>query len=241
MSSVVIVFTTSMRYWVMALGFSPQPSHLLGRRLKSAWFLAVGFASTSCSGGGDGPGIVNPPLPVPAVVHVWIVSQSNPPGIPGPPQPFSIGIIKQAYALAQDAAGNTLSGPVTWSSTNPDVVTVNDAGQVKLVAPGTARITATILGTTGGVDVTVLPTLVASVSVYIPTIIGVGDSAQATAVVRDAGNNVLTRSVTWSSGYTAVATVSAAGLVRGVSGGTAAIEATVEGVSGFSVLTVFGP
>jgi hypothetical protein len=102
MSSIVIVFATSMRYWVMALGFSPQPSHLLRRRLRSAWFLAVGFAS-SCSGGGDGPGIVNPPLPVPGVVHVWIVSPSGPPGIPTcSPEPFSIGITKQAYALAQD-------------------------------------------------------------------------------------------------------------------------------------------
>src|SRR5688572_30174223 len=114
--------------------------------LRSAWFLAVGFASTSCSGGRDVPGIVNPPPPVPAVVHVWIVSPSVAPGTMGTPQPYSIGTIKQAHALAQDAAGNTLSGPVTWSATNPDVVTVNDAGQVTLVAAGTARITATILG-----------------------------------------------------------------------------------------------
>jgi len=46
------------------------------------------------------------------------------------------------------------------------------------------------------------------------------------------------RTVTWSSGNTAVATVSASGLARGVATGTAAITALSEGITGSASLTV---
>jgi hypothetical protein len=46
--------------------------------------------------------------------------------------------------------------------------------------------------------------------------------------------------VTWSSTATAVATVSASGLITAVAAGTAIIEATSEGQSGAAVITITG-
>jgi uncharacterized protein YjdB len=67
----------------------------------------------------------------------------------------------------------------------------------------------------------------------------VGATTQATAVTRDASNNVLTgRAIVWSSSNTAVATVSVAGVVAAVGAGTATITATSETQSGTAVVTV---
>ena len=68
--------------------------------------------------------------------------------------------------------------------------------------------------------------------------IGIGASAQLTATLRDANNNVLTgRVVTWS-GSGAIATVNTSGLVVAVALGTATITATSEGQSGTATVTV---
>jgi hypothetical protein len=71
------------------------------------------------------------------------------------------------------------------------------------------------------------------------TQVNVGQTSQATAVLRDAQNNVLSRTVTWSSSNTSVASVSATtGLVTGVAAGTANIIATSEGKTGQASITV---
>jgi uncharacterized protein YjdB len=67
----------------------------------------------------------------------------------------------------------------------------------------------------------------------------VSGTQQLTATTKDANNNVLVgRTVTWSSGNTAAATVDGNGLVTGVSAGTATITASSEGQSGTSGITV---
>ena len=88
------------------------------------------------------------------------------------------------------------------------------------------------------------PAAVASVAVTLASsTINVTQTSQATAVLRDAQNNVLTgRTVTWTSSNTAVATVSAtSGLVTGVAAGTANIIATSEGRTGQAPITVAAP
>ena len=60
-------------------------------------------------------------------------------------------------AVARDAGGNVISGqPVTWSSGNSSVATVSPSGLVTGLAAGTAVITATISGTSGVAQITVL-------------------------------------------------------------------------------------
>jgi hypothetical protein len=86
--------------------------------------------------------------------------------------------------------------------------------------------------------VTAVPVASVSVSPASPSV-AVGQSVQLTATPRDANGNPLSgRVVTWTSGNTGVATVSANGLVTGVGAGSAAITATSEGKSGAATVTV---
>ncbi len=86
------------------------------------------------------------------------------------------------------------------------------------------------------------PAPVASVAVNLaPTGIAIGQTAQATANLRDAAGLLLNdRPVTWSSTSTSVATVNSSGLVTAVAVGAAGIAATAEGISGSAELQVFG-
>ena len=69
--------------------------------------------------------------------------------------------------------------------------------------------------------------------------VAVGGTQQLTAQLKDANGNVLTgRTVTWSSGNTAVATVSSTGLVTGMGAGPATLTATSETKTGTSQITV---
>jgi hypothetical protein len=69
-----------------------------------------------------------------------------------------------------------------------------------------------------------------------------GATQQLTAVLADAGGNVLTgRTIAWSSSGMGVATVSATGLVTGVAAGSATITATSEGRSDTTAVTVTAP
>jgi plastocyanin len=87
----------------------------------------------------------------------------------------------------------------------------------------------------------------AAVSVTLPaTTLAIGDSARATAVVRDAAGHVLSGvAVTWSSSATNIASVNAStGLMRGLALGDAQISATAAGGSApraASSLTVRAP
>ncbi len=83
------------------------------------------------------------------------------------------------------------------------------------------------------------PPDVASVSVTpaSPSLVA-GTTTQLTATPRDAAGAALPRAVSWSSGASSVATVSATGLVTAVAPGTAEIRATSEGVTGSTTVTV---
>ena len=68
-----------------------------------------------------------------------------------------------------------------------------------------------------------------------------GATVQLVAVAQDSAGNTLTgRTIAWSSGNTAVATVSASGVVTGVAAGAVAITATTGGKSGTAAITVAG-
>src|SRR5205809_656955 len=150
----------------------------------------------------------------------------------------------QLVAIPVDSAGTALGGrAVTWTSGAAGVATVDGSGLVTGRAAGFAAITATCEGKSGSAAVTVAappPAAVASVSVSPASAsVSVGQTVQLAATPKDANGNPLTgRTVTWSSGNTAVATVSASGLVTGVSAGAATITAASEGQSGSAAITV---
>jgi hypothetical protein len=91
-----------------------------------------------------------------------------------------------------------------------------------------------------GVDGT--DALVTSVSVSLASSsIAVGDSTRATATLRDRNGSPVTGTVKWSSKAASVATVSSAGIVRGVAGGTASITAARGSKTGSATVTVTPP
>src|SRR5207244_1707849 len=77
---------------------------------------------------------------------------------------LQVGQTVQLTATPKDSAGSALTGrPVTWTTSNGSVATVNTSGRVTAVAAGTATITATSEGKDGSAAVTVKLVPVASV------------------------------------------------------------------------------
>jgi uncharacterized protein YjdB len=151
------------------------------------------------------------------------------------------GATTQATAVLRDAGGATLLGrAVSWSSTNAAVATVSPSGVVTALQAGATTIIATIENKSSGANLTVTPRPVATVSVSLGAAsLQEGATTQASAVLRDAGNAVLTgRDVVWSTSAAGTATVSSTGVVTAVRAGTATITATSEGKIGSATLTI---
>ena len=159
---------------------------------------------------------------------------------------ISVGQTTQLTAQPKDAQGNNLvNRTVSWSSTNTAVASVSSSGLVTaLAAGGPVTIVATSEGQDGSAVVTVTPPPVASVSVSpaSPSLTPLA-VVQLSATTRDASGAVLTgRVVTWSSSNNAVATVSGAGLVTGITvGAPVTITATSEGQTGTVTVSVVDP
>jgi uncharacterized protein YjdB len=149
-----------------------------------------------------------------------------------------------ARATLRDANDVVLTGrQITWSSSNLLVALVSANGEVRGLLPGTAQITATSEGIAGSatINVTVIPVSTVTVSLANPSLVA-GGTTQATAVMRDASGTVLeNRDIAWSSSNSAVATVSASGVVTSIAAGTADIIGTSEGRTGSAPLTVTAP
>ena len=71
--------------------------------------------------------------------------------------------------------------------------------------------------------------------------VNVGGTLQLTATPRDQLGRVMTATLTWRSGATAVATVSTFGVVAGVTAGLVTIQASAGSVNGSIAVTVNGP
>lgn len=194
--------------------------------------LAVLLVANACSGGGDKAGPTPPPAgPAPvASVQVALAASS-----------IATGGTTNAATTLRDASGNALSGrTVTWTSTSPAVASVSSAGLVTGLTAGATGITATSEGISGTASLTVTPPPVASVQVALAaTSIFIGRTTTASASLRDAAGLALTgRALTWNSSSPAVASITSAGLVTGLTAGTTVITATSEGVSGTATVTV---
>lgn len=152
-----------------------------------------------------------------------------------------VGTTQALTTQVTDEQGNLLTGrPVTYTTDAPSVATVSATGVVTAVAAGTARITATSEGRTGSATFTVIPVPVATVQVTPSTASLVpGATLQLTAVARSAGGTILSgRTVVWTSGAPAIATVGTTGQVTAVANGVVVILATVDGVTASATITV---
>jgi len=172
----------------------------------------------------------------------------------------SVGQTVQFEVFGEILTGNEgsvgeLTNQATWSSSSPDVATINAAGLAKAVSAGTTTITATLSSTTSGVLVATATLTVAAGAVprdlssitIIPSsqnVSNIGEQIQfdavgnfnapPTTVELTAATNP---PVTWSSSDKAIATISASGLATGVSAGTVTITATATApVSGSTII-----
>lgn len=152
------------------------------------------------------------------------------------------GTTRQLLAGPVNADGVFVPGQtVSWSTSNAGVVSIDANGLATAVAGGSATISATAGGATGTTTIEVrFPVGTVNVTPTGQTIRREG-ALQLTAVTIDqSGATVTGRAVSWSSSNPAVATVSATGLVAGVTDGDVVITAASEGAVGEATVTVFG-
>jgi hypothetical protein len=163
-------------------------------------------------------------------------------------EPDSAGLAAAGDALqfeaTRDADGAALSGfSFTWTSSRPDVATVNEAtGLVTAVGPGRTEISAASAGRVGTAILTVGSGIGAPVSVVVTphtASIRQGSTQQFTAVALDAQGNVVPGiSFSWGSAQISVAVVNGTGLATALSAGTTTITASAGTLSGSATLTV---
>jgi len=145
---------------------------------------------------------------------------------------MSIGGVLQMQAAV--APANATNRSVTWSSSHPEVASVNATGLVTARAAGTANIRVTTAD--GGHVATSVVTVEAVVAPTVPVTglvlehaapsLVVGGSLQITARVQPA--DATNQAVVWQSSNTNVATVSSAGLVTARAPGQVVISAVTQ-------------
>ena len=115
---------------------------------------------------------------------------------------------------------------VIWSSTDPEIVRVDDEGNITGIAPGTAQVNATSAqgGFTDVCTVTVHAPVTAVVLEYNVLDIVEGESRRLTADIEPA--NASDPTILWSSSDTGIVTVDTFGMITAVSHGSAVVEAT---------------
>ncbi len=155
------------------------------------------------------------------------------------------GSTVQLTATGVNDDGSTASlNSVDWSSSDTSVATVDTSGMLKGVAAGTATITAKSGSVSGTATVNVTVANLSSISVTpANTTVAPGQQQQFTATGQLANGQTvdITKSVTWSSSNTSVATITSAGVATaqsGATGQTAEITATSNNLTGRAVLTV---
>jgi hypothetical protein len=166
------------------------------------------------------------------------------PNVPsGETEPFT------ATGTLSDGSNEDLTSQVGWVSGTTSVATISNAsgsqGLATGIATGASTISATLGGITGSTVLTVSAAVLQSIAVTpanpsVPS----GKTEQFTAIgsYSDKSTKDLTTQVVWSSATTGVATISGApgsqGLAAGLTTGRSAISATLDGITGSTVLTV---
>ena len=139
----------------------------------------------------------------------------------------SVGETTSVTALVKDRLSNVIEGAsVTWTSSDPAIVTVDASGLLTAVTNGAATITASSgsTSTTASVLVEQVATAI-EVDPESVTLL-VGETLGLTAAVEDGrGNMVEGASVTWTSSDETIVTVGTDGMITGQGPGMAEVKA----------------
>lgn len=126
---------------------------------------------------------------------------------------------------------------VTWSSSDTKVATVSKDGKVTAMAPGTAKITASVDGKTAVCTVNVTATL-KGISLNKSELNLKKGQSEKLVVSYDPADTTDKKDVVWASSDTSVVSVAADGTVNALKGGTAEITAKVSDKTAVCKVTV---
>lgn len=150
-----------------------------------------------------------------------------------------------ATGTFDDGTTGDISGEVTWSTSDASIATVDPDGTATGLAPGTARISATLGALSAEVELTVTDATLESLAIepLTPSLpVGMTQAFTALGTFSDGSAQDLTAQVSWVSSAPEVAAFSAdpasPGLIEGLSEGETSVTASREGVSAETVLTV---
>ncbi|MCR5203291.1 MAG: Ig-like domain-containing protein [Lachnospiraceae bacterium] len=138
------------------------------------------------------------------------------------------GIVGSTLQLETTTSPEVITNPITWSSLDTSVATVNDAGLVTFVAEGEVTIVATVDGKKDTVTITVEKGKVYPTSIVLnqdKASVNVGQSVSLQASLLP--STITETDITWTSSDESVATV-AAGLVTAIGKGSATITAKAK-------------
>ncbi len=149
---------------------------------------------------------------------------------------LSIGQQTQLTAIFTNEFGQVDNAEISWTSSNPQIITVNEQGVVEAIAPGQANITAQAESAASNILLLTAvgdPNAVASVTITTGSLqLQIGEMAQLQAEPRNLNGDLLTGlTVSWESSDALVMTVDQNGMVEAIGNGTAEITATVDGIA----------
>jgi Bacterial Ig-like domain (group 2) len=136
---------------------------------------------------------------------------------------------------------------VTWSSAEPYVVAINEAGLVTALMAGTTVVSASLDGVDSNpIDLTVTPAILTSITLSpspVATVeVGTTRPFEASCISSDDSVVDCTTSVTWVSSVPEIVSVDAGGIAFGADTGASVVSATLSGVSSSNVtVTVIPP
>ena len=154
------------------------------------------------------------------------------------------GTTATLIASVLDQTGQAMPGAaVAWSSQTPSVATISPSGVLTGIAVGSSQVSATAGGLTATAIATVSTQPVASVQVAPSTLsVQTGQSAALSATAfNGSGQAISGAAFSWSSSNSAVASVSALGVVSASAAGNATITASSDGQSGSAAVAVSVP
>ena len=141
-----------------------------------------------------------------------------------------------ATGIYDDNTKQDITRLVAWNSSSPSVVSLSsNTGLATSIVPGNSNITATLGSNVGTASLTVTSAALISIEVT-PSLhrMALGSTQQfiATGIYSDNTKQNITRSVTWSSSRSDIATINNDGIVLsiGTTPGSSTIEATLGSV-----------
>jgi hypothetical protein len=151
----------------------------------------------------------------------------------------------EAYGLFSDGAKVRLSPTVTWSSSDPSIVDVNEAGVARLVQPGQARLKAQVDGSEGETSIVVTSATVRSLELF-PTDLfeaprGLAPQLRVVANFSDGTRRDVTAEASWLSPDFGTVPLAEKGIFRLDAQGDVTLVARFGGTEARKTLRVLPP